>query len=204
MAVLALAVLGALHVLKPDIRPSSTMISQYALGRYGWLMSLCFAAFAAASACAFVALISSAPSLLGRVGLAFLFTTAIGLGIAARFPMDPVSTTPERMSFSGKMHGLSFLIGVPSQLLAVLLLSLALNERSFPTSQWLLALTVVVWLSLAFMATIMLIVGPGRMPNPQRARALSRLAESGVHDRVRCVADRRRVAAVALKRGPDA
>jgi hypothetical protein len=166
MAVLALSALAALHVLKPEIRPSSTMISQYALGRHGWLMSLCFAAFAGASACSFVALLASVPTLLGRVGLAFLLTTAIGLAMASRFPMDPVSTAPEQMSSSGRMHGVSFLIGVPSQILATLLLSLALSTQRVPTSVFLLALTGAIWLSLAAMITIMLMVGPGKEPNP--------------------------------------
>lgn len=165
-AVLALTALAALHALKPEVRPSSTMISQYALGRHGWLMSLCFAAFAAASACLFVALLADVPTLLGRVGLAFLLSCAVGLGMAARFPMDPVSTPPERMSFSGRMHGVSFMIGVPSQILAVLLLSLALGMQRFPTSPFLLALTAVIWLSLAAMIAIMLMVGPGKEPNP--------------------------------------
>jgi hypothetical protein len=166
MALLALAALAALHVLERDIRPSSTMISRYALGRHGWLMSVCFAAFAVASACLFVALMPSAPTWLGRAGLAFLLTTSIGLGMAARFRMDPVSTTPQRMSFSGRMHGVSFLIGVPSQILAVLLLSLALGAQRFPTSPLLVALTAVIWLSLAVMVAVMLMVGPGKEPNP--------------------------------------
>jgi hypothetical protein len=165
-AVLALSSLAALHVLRPEIRPSSTMISQYALGRHGWLMSVCFAAFATASAGLFVVLLPNAPTWLGRAGLAFLLTASIGLGMAARFPMDPVSTTPERMSFSGRMHGVSFLIGVPSQIFAVLLLSLALAVQRFPTSSLLLTLTAVIWLSLAVMVAIMLMVGPGKEPNP--------------------------------------
>src|SRR5204863_449376 len=35
-AALALIALAALHILKPEIPPSRTMISQYALGRHGW------------------------------------------------------------------------------------------------------------------------------------------------------------------------
>ena len=131
-AALALIALAALHILKPDIHPSRTMISQYALGRHGWVMALCFAAFGAASACLFAALIAHVPSLLGRIGLAFLLAAAVGLAMAARFPMDPVSTPREQMSFTGKMHGVAFMIGVPCQILAVLLLSLALGNQTVP------------------------------------------------------------------------
>jgi hypothetical protein len=164
-AALALIALAALHILKPDIDPSRTMISKYALGRHGWVMGLCFAAFAAASACLFTALLAHAPSLLSRIGLAFLLSSAVGLAMAARFPMDPASTPPEQMSFSGKMHGVAFLIGVPCQIFAVLLLSLALGAQT-SSAALLLVLTSVIWLSLVIMLTIMLMVGPGKAPNP--------------------------------------
>jgi hypothetical protein len=166
-AALALIALAALHILKPDIHPSRTMISQYALGRHGWVMALCFAAFGAASACLFVALIAHVPSLLGGVGLAFLLAAALGLAMAARFPMDAVSTPRERMSFTGRMHGVAFMIGVPCQILAVLLLSLALGNQTAHASLPLLTLTAVVWLSLAAMIAVMVIVGPGKPPNPR-------------------------------------
>src|SRR6185503_17702017 len=91
-AALALIALAALHILKPEVRPSRNMISVYALGKHRWVMALCFAAFGAASACLFAALIGQVPSLLGRVGVAFLLAATVGLAMAARFPMDPVST----------------------------------------------------------------------------------------------------------------
>lgn len=166
-AAFALAALAALHLLKPDIHPGRTMISQYALGRYGWLMACCFAAFGAASASLFSALVTQMPSIMGRVGLAVLFVAAVGLAMAARFPMDPVSTPPAQMSFSGRMHGMAFFIGVPSQLLAVLLLSLALRRDVSHSASPLLALTVLIWVSFATMMAIMLIVGPGKTPDPK-------------------------------------
>ena len=163
---LALLALAALHILKPEVHPSRNMISQYALGRHGWVMALCFAAFAAASACLFAVLAAQVPSLLGQIGLALLMAAAIGLAMAARFPMDPVSTPAPQRSFAGKMHGVAFLIGVPCQILAVLLLSVALGSQPSHASLPLLMLTAVVWLSLAMMIAIMLIVGPGKAPNP--------------------------------------
>jgi len=87
--------------------------------------------------------------------------------MAARFPMDPVSTPRERMSFTGRMHGVAFMIGVPCQILAVLLLSLACGSHTAHASLPLLALTAVVWLSLAAMIAVMVMVGPGKPPNPR-------------------------------------
>jgi hypothetical protein len=74
--------------------------------------------------------------------------------------MDPAGTPCDRVSFSGKMHGVAFLVGVPCQLLAVLLLSLG------PSRLPLLMLTALVWLSLVVVIAIMLMVGAGKPSNP--------------------------------------
>ena len=130
-AAVSLVTLAALHILKPDLHPSRTMISQYALGPYGWVMALCFAAFGVASGSLAVAMVPDVRSLGGRIGIALLLTAAVGLVMAARFPMDPVSTPPAQMSHSGRMHGVAFLLGVPSMVLAVLVLSFALDSQVF-------------------------------------------------------------------------
>jgi len=163
---LAISALAALHILKPDISPSRNMISQYALGPHGWVMAVCFAAFGAGSACLFGALVTQASSLLSGIGLSFLLLASVGLVMAARFRMDPVSTPRQQMSFSGRMHGVSFLTGVPCMLLAALLLSLALICAPSYTSLPLIAITLVTWLSFAITIAIMLMVGPGKPPNP--------------------------------------
>lgn len=165
-AALALAALAALHMLKRDIHPARTMISQYALGRHGWMMALCFAAFAAGSASVFVALVRHVHSLVGTIGLGLLAGAAVGLAMAARFPMDPVSTPPAQMSFTGRMHGMAFLLGVPCMVLSVLLLSVALVSQGSHRFLPLATATVLVWLSLVVMIAIMLMVGPGKPPDP--------------------------------------
>src|SRR6185436_7950094 len=164
-AAVSLLALFALHVLKPDLHPSRTMISRYALGPYGWMMALCFAAFGLASGSLAVAMVPHARALGGRIGIALLLTAAVGLVMAARFPMDPVSTPPAQMSHSGRMHGVAFLLGVPSMVLAVLVLSFALGQVS--DAGWLLkTVAAVIWISLIVMIGIMLKVGPGKPPDP--------------------------------------
>ena len=64
--------------------------------------------------------------------MTLLLIAAVGLVMAARFPMDPVSTPPAQMSHAGRMHGVAFLLGVPSMVLAVLVLSLALGGDGSP------------------------------------------------------------------------
>ena len=164
-AAVSLVTLAALHILKPDLHPSRTMISQYALGRHGWVMALCFAAFGVASGSLAVAIVPYVRSLGGRIGTALLLTAAVGLVMAARFPMDPVSTPPAQMSHSGRMHGVAFMLGVPSMVLAVLVLSFAFDGQVSYTGWLLMTIAAVIWLSLIIMIAIMLMVGPGKPPD---------------------------------------
>jgi hypothetical protein len=83
---LALISLTVVHLLKRDLDPSRTMISRYALGQYGWMMAMCFAAWAAASALLFVALAPRPSSTLDRIGQIFLLAASVGFAIAAAFP----------------------------------------------------------------------------------------------------------------------
>jgi len=165
-AAVSLVTLAALHILKPDLHPSRTMISQYALGPYGWVMALCFAAFGVASGSLAVAMVQDVRSLGGRIGIALLLTAAVGLVMAARFPMDPVSTPPAQMSHTGRMHGVAFLLGVPSMVLAVLVLSLAVGSQVSGAGWLLMTVGAVIWISLIIMIGIMLRVGPGKPPDP--------------------------------------
>jgi hypothetical protein len=107
----ALLALVAVHILKRDLDPSRTMISRYALGPSGWLMALCFAAWAAAGALLLVALARRASSRLDRIREILLLVASGGLAMAARFPMDPAGTPRRDMSFSGRIHSIAFIQG---------------------------------------------------------------------------------------------
>jgi hypothetical protein len=154
-ATVALGALAILHLVRPDLEPSSHMISEYAIGRHGYLMTLSFAAFAISSLSLFVALLRSARGVLGRVGLGFLLLAATGLAIGGAFAMDPTTTNQEAMSYSGKMHGVGFMLGVPSELLAVLFLSLALRRQPSWAAVPLLTIALVAWASLAVMVPLL-------------------------------------------------
>jgi len=152
-AIMAIAFLVALHIVQPGLAVGENMISQYAVGEpMGWLMNLSFASFALASVCLLGALAVQVKSILGRIGLFFLLAAAFGLACGALFNMDPATTQQAEMSFSGQMHGLAFMIGVPGELLAVLLLSLALRAAAPWKDAPLLILTAIVWISLVLMA----------------------------------------------------
>lgn len=152
-AMLAIVLLVALLFIQPGLNAGESMISQYAVGEpLGWLMNLCFASFALASVCLFVALAGQVRSILGRIGLFFLLAAAFGLACGALFNMDPATTQQAEMSFSGQMHGLAFMVGVPGELLTVLLLSFALRGAAPWKGMPLLILAAIVWISLVVMA----------------------------------------------------
>jgi hypothetical protein len=44
-AVLALLFLASLHILSPEFAPSWRMVSEYAYGHFGWVLSLMFLAW---------------------------------------------------------------------------------------------------------------------------------------------------------------
>ena len=71
LCVAFLAILSLLHALEPEFNPPH-LISEYQLGRYGWLMSLAFFCLGAASLALFAAAsqeIHTRPGTFGRTRL---------------------------------------------------------------------------------------------------------------------------------------
>lgn len=110
-----------LHVLKPEIDPSWRFISEYALGRYGWIMSAVFVTSAVAHVAVVVDLrrylSSSWP---GRFALLALVTSAAGLAIAGMFTTDAVTTAADAVTLSGRLHNVGGTMGLAMPLAVVL------------------------------------------------------------------------------------
>src|ERR671912_3068410 len=87
--------LAALHLLKPELDPSWHFISEYAIGRHGWMMVLAFGSLAFSYVMLFVALRSQLGTIWGRIGLALLLVSAAGLAIAAIFTTDPITASED-------------------------------------------------------------------------------------------------------------
>lgn len=97
----------ALHGLKPEIDPSWRFISEYAIGRYGWLMSVAFVTFGIAH----LGLLAGmrrylSGSWAGRLGQAALIVSAAGLMVAGIFTTDAVTTDPGLATMSGRLHNI--------------------------------------------------------------------------------------------------
>src|SRR5918999_605762 len=90
--------LAALHFIKPELDPSWHFISEYAIGDYGWIMVLAFLSLALSYISLFVALRSQLHTITGRIGLALLLVSALGLIIAAIFTTDPITVSKEAVT----------------------------------------------------------------------------------------------------------
>lgn len=143
--------LAALHVLSPEFDPSWRMVSEYALGRYEWVLALMFVSQAVSSIALFFAIKAQIRTVGGKIGLFFLLAAGLGLSLAAIF------------DWTNPLHGLAAMIGIPSQTIAALVLSVSLSRRQpgVFSRKPLLATASLVWISLIVMQ-ILLFTGLAR------------------------------------------
>jgi Protein of unknown function (DUF998) len=106
--------LAALHFIKPELDPAWHMISEYEIGRYGWVMVLAFLSLAFSCVALLVAIRSQVRTTGGRIGLALLLVCAAGVTIAAVFTSDPITASSDELTTHGNLHGLGALLGIPA------------------------------------------------------------------------------------------
>ena len=115
--IVSLAALLLLHVLSPELAPSWRMVSEYAIGRYPWLLTLMFIGWAVSSFALIAALWPLSTATLGKVGLVFLALAGVGQVMGALFDINH------------KLHGPAAMIGIPSLCIAAVLITIALSRR---------------------------------------------------------------------------
>jgi hypothetical protein len=137
----ALVLLAALHVLSPELDPSWRMVSEYALGDYGWVLALMFLTWALSCVALFFAIKSQIRTVGGKIGLGFLLAAAVGMSMAAIFDVNH------------DLHGLAAMIGMPSLPIAAMLISVSLarNQAWSSARRSLLWTANLTWISLVLM-----------------------------------------------------
>jgi hypothetical protein len=146
-AVAALVFLASLHIVSPEFDPARRVVSEYALGHYGWVLSLMFIAWAVSSWALVIAVRSQVMTTGGKIGLVLLVMAGLGEALAAVFDVR----RPE-------LHGLAGLLGIPTLPISAVLISFSLGRMQVWSSAksvllWTASLT---WVSLALMAAAML------------------------------------------------
>lgn len=116
--IISLAALALLHMVSPEFAPSWRMVSEYANGRYPWLLTLMFIGWAVSSFALVAALWPLSATTLGKIGLVFLALAGVGQTMGALFDINH------------KLHGPAAMIGIPSLCIAAVLLTMALSRRA--------------------------------------------------------------------------
>jgi hypothetical membrane protein len=132
------SLLIVLHFLEPKFDPPH-FISEYELGRFGWLMSLAFFCLGIGSLCLLLALWSDLQTKGGRIGCWLLLLVSIAYIGAGVFAPDPSSIAESRL------HGLSGIVVIFSSPVAFTLLwrSLIRDPHWFEVSRLLKWMTLI-------------------------------------------------------------
>jgi hypothetical protein len=121
LALAATAVSGAalllLHGLSPEFAPSWRMVSEYANGRFPWLLTVVFAGWAISSFALAAAMWPVSATTLGTIGLLFLLLAGVGQTMGGLFDINHLR------------HGPAAMIGIPSLCVAAVLVTSALSHR---------------------------------------------------------------------------
>lgn len=116
-SIAVLVLLASLHVLSPEFDPSFRMISEYAFGDYGWILSLMFLVWGLSTWALSIAIWTQISTTRGRLGRWFLLAAGLGEVMAAAFDI--------RHDLG---HALAGLLGVGGLPVAALLISASLDR----------------------------------------------------------------------------
>ena len=103
-SVLFILLLVLMHLIKPEIDPDWQPISEYALGRNGWMMRLAFFSMMMATGMATFVSLKFYKKIPGRIGTVLLAISCIGFLLAGVFNTDPSTTSNENMTTVGTLH----------------------------------------------------------------------------------------------------
>lgn len=149
-AVAAAASLVTLHILNPEYSPAWRLVSEYANGRYAWVLSLMFAAYGISSLALAFAIRRQPRTKSGRIGLAALISAGIGQAAAAIFNLNQVA-----------LHEVAGAVGIIGLPIGAVLISRSLVHQASwsPASKPIVWLAHLTWISvLLWVATFILMV----------------------------------------------
>jgi hypothetical membrane protein len=87
-ALIALLLLALLHVVSPEFDPSWRMISEYANGKHGWILSLMFAFWGVSQLALLLGIWRQQGKARFTIGLIFLFLSGAGTVMASVFDVN--------------------------------------------------------------------------------------------------------------------
>jgi Protein of unknown function (DUF998) len=150
-AAVVIVLLASLHVLSPEFDPAWRVVSEYATGQYGWVLSLMFACWAVSSWALAVTLRWEVKTTAGKMGVVVL--SAAGVGEAMASVVD----------LNHPLHDVAGLLGILGLPVAAMLISSSLAHTPYWSASrrmllWTANLTWII-LVLFIAALIVMIVG---------------------------------------------
>ncbi len=115
---ISLLCLSALHFASPEFEPSWRMVSEYALGKHKWLVSLFFVFWGLSSLLLAADLWNHVTSKASKAGVTLLFISGIGASLAALFDVSQPAG-----------HGIAGLLGIPTVPVATLLIANHISKK---------------------------------------------------------------------------
>ena len=142
------AFISILFLLKPELDPSWRMISEYEIGRYGWLMRLAFFCWGSSVLSLLVALRGSLRTMGGKVGYVWLVLIGIALFGAGIFATNAITdTTPSTANSLHTLCGAFVILTFPIAS-SLVVGSLRRNEEWNTARSHLFWVQTLVWLSM--------------------------------------------------------
>jgi Protein of unknown function (DUF998) len=124
-----LLLLAGLHVLSPEFDPSFRVVSEYANGRFGWVLSVMFVSWALSSWALAITIWGQVKGIGGKIALGFLIAAGVGEAMASVF------------AIKHPLHNLAGIIGVLGLPIAAMMISVRLGR----TQAWFGAKKVLLW-----------------------------------------------------------
>lgn len=150
-----LLLLAVLHVLKPEFDPAWRMISEYEIGKYGWLMRLAFFCWGGGFLLFVLSLWHRLGTFGGKVGKWWLLLISMALFGAGLFAPQPI--TDLTRGTTDKLHALCGALMIFTLPIAATLIAFALSKHQTTRKSKtpLFWFTLLVWMGLiAFFYTM--------------------------------------------------
>src|SRR5690606_24142386 len=146
---ISLLSLAVLHFTSPEFSPSWRMVSEYAMGKYKWILTMFFFMWGASSILLAIGLFQIVNGFWAYIGAALLALSGVGAICGGLFDVNH------------KKHGMAFALGVPPLPVAALIITYHLLNAGIITQTSALIVAHATWISIVLMAVSMMLMFSG-------------------------------------------
>src|SRR5690606_35399485 len=140
---------AVLHFTSPEFNPSWRMVSEYAMGKYKWILTMFFFMWGASSILLAIGLFQIVSGFWAYIGAALLALSGVGAICVGLFDVNH------------KKHGIAFSISIPSLPVHALIITYHLINAGIITQASAFILAHVTWISIVLMPVTMMLIFSG-------------------------------------------